>query len=186
MLWRGKGLLGLSPEMEVLVDTNSVLSIYLASTSTGMLHWCVLALYSPPALLKPVDTCSPHRRYPLGIGSGELGTCTSGSHGTETIKETFPGRLPPPRAWKRRRRKRRRRRKLWFIYLSYNFSMRGRLQKDHTSRGYGGALRECRPGTPSLHPAFALLHLVGTSQKRVYILEPWFSQLSLRAHIQTA
>lgn len=54
------------------------------------------------------------------------------------------------------------------IYLSWSYTLRGRLQIFHTSKGYKGAFRGRTRGD-SISAVLTSLQLLGTSQKRAYI-----------------
>ena len=112
--------------------------------------------------------------------------CLSGFLSTETIRETFLGRLPPPGhgtdadwntapdfLWERP------------IYLSWSFSLRGRLHVYHTSRGYGGALRECRLGHASSAFSIGLVTAYWfLPESTIYIcLEPWYLHVLPRGQL---
>lgn len=95
-----------------------------------------------PALPQSTGMHSPHRGCPLSIWPWwPEGDCVSGLHVSETIVETVldhpqgivqtAGRSTSSVLMCKRP-----------IFLSWSFSLRGRLQAYHISRGYRGALRE--------------------------------------------
>lgn len=108
------------------------------------------------------------------------GDCILGPCGYETIGESVLGRLLTPGHHTNNTLKHIVSLPMKKIYLTYSFSLTGRLQVYHTSRNYGNALRECRLRDTifelSLGLGSHLVQLTSTSQKaHTFGLSPEFS-----------
>jgi len=119
---------------------------------------------------------------PSAPGSSGQGGLHFGLYGSETIGETVLGRLPPPghctnNNWNTPPSFCEKGLSTWPAASAWQACF-------HTSRNYGGALRECRWGIPSLSSHLALLQLTSTAEKKAHTLRVQSFQLSLRGHLQ--